>query len=148
MRWPRSAPSTARDWRTFDDNLAPIVAAELDRGNTLLPPQGWQQVVAPDGRGEREWRLRLRFPLDTDAIDAEFVLPENVYARAGALVWGQVQYHVIYGEHATTAERVSALADWWQRWRAAGSPRTVIAALPASSVPAGGGPSDTPGTTS
>lgn len=139
MSWRRQT-TPARDWRTMNDNLAPIVTAELSRGNALLPPGGWQEVVTPDGRGEREWRLELRFALDTEAVEAEFALPDGMYTRAGALVWGQLQYHLIVGEQVADEQRQAAVADWWARWRAAGGPRTVIAALPSNVVVVGNGP--------
>lgn len=140
MRLGRGTVPPAFDWREFDDNLAPIVQSELDRGNELLPPQGWREVVTPQARGEREWQLRMRYPLDTEAIDAEFALPDGMYTRAGALVWGQLQYHLIFGEQAADDPRRAAIEAWWTRWRAAGSPRTVIAPLPSHARPVGGAP--------
>lgn len=117
------------DWQVFDDNVAPIVQAELDRGNELLPPYGWQEVVDGNGR-DRVYELHLRYTLDTEAVEAEFALPEHMRFRAGALVWAQAQYHSISGDQPWDAAREAAVRAWWQRWESSGRPRTAIEPLP------------------
>ena len=117
-----------RPWRTYVPSLAPVVEAELGRGNSVV--SGWRRIGIRNPHDAVHDELELRFPIDDAAVRAEFELPPGVWAtdgRAGSVP----EYAVLKGSHPPTAERAAALEKWWSDWNAA--PRDPIPLPPSRS---------------
>lgn len=118
---------TTRPWQTFFDNLAPVIESELARGNEVLHHGEWTRISNAYGRGETEYRLDLRYPLDTAAVEAEFELPPEIHLREGSLIRDGASNAVITGKSTSDERREAAVRAWWQRWRAGSQTRVTLA---------------------
>jgi hypothetical protein len=135
LRGRRAADTGAtgggRRWETYLDNLAPVVEAELGRGNEVTNHGEWQEVHNAYGRGELEHRLVLRYPLDVAAVEAEFELAPNMHLQGTSLVRTGPSNAVITSDarpdRPADEQRQAAVAAWWQRWENGPRHRRLLA---------------------
>lgn len=129
-----TAPAGGMSWKSYFDNLAPVVRAELSRGNRVLHRGQWLAVADAYGRGETEYQLDLHYTLDVTALEAEFELPSTIRIDQGRLIREGASNAVIDGKHEPDEQRRAAVTLWWQQWEA--GPRARTRLEPTSTGPA------------
>jgi hypothetical protein len=110
--------------------LEPVIEAERARGNE--PADGWSHSSFGGPSGAQLDR-HLRYPLDGEALQAEFEFDRSVWLAenrvgsipGGALLHGGDAPH--RAEDRAAWER--ARESWWTRWRAEPRPRRRLSDL-------------------
>ncbi len=111
---------------TSPTHLDPIVASERDRGNVVR--KSWSLETGPHGG---LYTLELVYPIDLEAVRAEFELPDYITVRelpnGVTSLLDQRDGTGISGGPKKRDRRASRRRDeWWAAWRAQPRARTPI----------------------
>ncbi len=115
---PRSLRIPVADRFRLIAALEPVLAAERSRGNQ--PVDEWH-------RGDDGWyERRLQFPLDLDALRAEFVFDDEVWLHDNRVGSARDEAVLHGGTRPLSKHERAARQLWWQRWRSAPRSRRTL----------------------